>query len=72
MKITKCGLMFVNQAVQETLLFTISFFLLGYWLMHCHLLYHAENGMGLVFKVGEDSDMPPIPDGFPVCRSWIN
>ncbi|XP_065577924.1 uncharacterized protein LOC136038621 isoform X2 [Artemia franciscana] len=44
----------------------------GYWLMHCHLLYHAENGMGLVFKVGEDSDMPPIPDGFPVCRSWIN
>ena len=26
--------------------------------------------MSIVIQVGEPSDVPPIPDGFPQCGSW--
>lgn len=26
--------------------------------------------MSLIFKVGEDKDMPPVPDNFPRCSDW--
>ncbi|XP_076296818.1 uncharacterized protein LOC143217023 [Lasioglossum baleicum] len=42
----------------------------GYWLFHCHIEFHAEVGMSLVFKVGEDQDMLPVPDNFPRCGNW--
>nr|XP_031845394.1 laccase-1-like isoform X2 [Nomia melanderi]XP_031845395.1 laccase-1-like isoform X2 [Nomia melanderi]XP_031845396.1 laccase-1-like isoform X2 [Nomia melanderi]XP_031845397.1 laccase-1-like isoform X2 [Nomia melanderi]XP_031845399.1 laccase-1-like isoform X2 [Nomia melanderi]XP_031845400.1 laccase-1-like isoform X2 [Nomia melanderi] len=42
----------------------------GYWLFHCHIEFHAEVGMSLVFKVGEDEDMPPVPRNFPHCGNW--
>lgn len=47
------------------------FILLGYWLFHCHLSFHIEVGMGLIFKVGEHEDFPPIPENFPKCGSWL-
>ena len=44
---------------------------LGYWLFHCHLSFHIEVGMGLIFKVGEHSDFPPVPKSFPTCGNWL-
>ena len=42
----------------------------GYWLLHCHISFHIEVGMGLVFKVGDESMLPPLPNDFPRCGSW--
>ncbi|XP_015430718.1 PREDICTED: laccase-like [Dufourea novaeangliae] len=42
----------------------------GYWLFHCHIEFHAEVGMSLIFKVGEHEDMPPVPRDFPSCGDW--
>ncbi|CAG9792346.1 unnamed protein product [Diatraea saccharalis] len=43
----------------------------GYWLFHCHIEFHVEVGMALVFKVGEHKDMVPIPRNFPTCGSYM-
>ncbi|EFN74336.1 Laccase-4 [Camponotus floridanus] len=43
----------------------------GYWLFHCHFLYHLENGMATVFHVGEPSDLPPVPKHFPKCGNFV-
>lgn len=43
----------------------------GYWLFHCHLSFHIEVGMGLIFKVGEHHHFPPAPANFPKCGSWL-
>ncbi|XP_011062898.1 PREDICTED: laccase-5-like isoform X2 [Acromyrmex echinatior] len=42
----------------------------GYWLFHCHIEFHAEVGMALIFKVGENEEMPPVPNNFPKCGDW--
>ncbi|XP_026666521.1 laccase-1-like isoform X2 [Ceratina calcarata] len=42
----------------------------GYWLFHCHIEFHAEVGMSLIFKVGENEDMLPVPQNFPTCGNW--
>lgn len=39
----------------------------GFWLFHCHFLYHIVIGMNLIFQVGTLGDLPPIPPGFPTC-----
>uniref|UniRef100_A0A1B6FJ43 Laccase n=1 Tax=Cuerna arida TaxID=1464854 RepID=A0A1B6FJ43_9HEMI len=44
----------------------------GYWLFHCHIEFHAEVGMALIFKVGEHSDFPPVPTGFPRCGDYFS
>ncbi|KAL4713687.1 hypothetical protein ACJJTC_004218 [Scirpophaga incertulas] len=43
----------------------------GYWLFHCHIEFHVEVGMALVFKVGDHKDMSPIPRNFPTCSSYM-
>ncbi|XP_072946321.1 uncharacterized protein [Epargyreus clarus] len=43
----------------------------GYWLFHCHIEFHVEIGMALVFKVGEHKDMAPIPPDFPTCGNYM-
>ncbi|CAG4968642.1 unnamed protein product [Parnassius apollo] len=43
----------------------------GYWLFHCHIEFHVEVGMALVFKVGEHKDMVPVPPEFPTCGSYM-
>ncbi|XP_075986047.1 uncharacterized protein LOC142983100 [Anticarsia gemmatalis] len=43
----------------------------GYWLFHCHIEFHVEIGMALVFKVGEHKDMAPVPRDFPSCGSYL-
>lgn len=42
----------------------------GYWLLHCHLLFHSAAGMDLVFKIGEDHDIPKPPPNFPTCGNF--
>ncbi|KAL0274857.1 UNVERIFIED_CONTAM: hypothetical protein PYX00_002890 [Menopon gallinae] len=42
----------------------------GYWLFHCHIEFHMELGMALIFKVGEDSDYPRQPPHFPQCNNF--
>ncbi|KAH9505403.1 hypothetical protein Btru_057180 [Bulinus truncatus] len=42
----------------------------GVWLFHCHVEYHVEIGMGMVFQVGEVSEFPPVPRRFPTCGNW--
>lgn len=43
----------------------------GYWLFHCHIEYHVEVGMALVFKVGDHSQMLPMPKNFPTCSDYM-
>ncbi|XP_041972453.1 laccase-4-like [Aricia agestis] len=43
----------------------------GYWLFHCHIEFHVEIGMALIFKVGEHKDMTPIPPDFPTCGNYM-
>lgn len=43
------------------------FFFAGSWLFHCHFLYHIVIGMNLILQVGTQTDLPPIPPGFPTC-----
>ncbi|KAG8324538.1 iron assimilation by reduction and transport [Homalodisca vitripennis] len=42
----------------------------GYWLFHCHIDFHLEVGMAVVFKVGKDEEFPPVPNGFPKCGDF--
>ncbi|XP_068204136.1 uncharacterized protein [Palaemon carinicauda] len=43
----------------------------GYWLMHCHLTFHSELGMAALLHVGDQSDLPPVPEGFPACGNYL-
>lgn len=43
----------------------------GYWIFHCHIEYHVEVGMALVFKVGEHKQMLPMPKDFPTCSNYM-
>lgn len=43
----------------------------GYWLFHCHIEFHAEIGMALVFKVGTHDEMKPVPRNFPTCYDYV-
>ncbi|XP_053671441.1 uncharacterized protein LOC128721687 [Anopheles nili] len=42
----------------------------GYWLFHCHIEFHAEIGMSLVLKVGDNAEMVPVPANFPTCSNF--
>ncbi|EDV99904.1 oxidoreductase OpS5 [Drosophila grimshawi] len=33
----------------------------GYWIFHCHISTHSENGMAAVVRVGEDAEMKMCP-----------
>lgn len=44
----------------------------GYWILHCHIDFHVELGMGFILKVGEHSEMPPVPEAFPTCGHYTN
>lgn len=42
----------------------------GYWLFHCHVGAHSEEGMIITFKIGEHSDMLDPPADFPKCGNY--
>jgi len=41
----------------------------GYWLLHCHAMFHNEEGMTLVVDEATE-DLRPPPPGFPKCNSF--
>ncbi|XP_050514560.1 uncharacterized protein LOC114336593 [Diabrotica virgifera virgifera] len=43
----------------------------GFWLFHCHFLFHIVIGMNLVFQVGSHRDLPPVPPNFPKCGDHL-
>ncbi|XP_003699567.2 uncharacterized protein LOC100881299 [Megachile rotundata] len=43
----------------------------GFWLFHCHFIFHQDAGMELVFQVGHQSDVPPVPKNFPRCGNFM-
>ncbi|KAJ8303182.1 hypothetical protein KUTeg_019578 [Tegillarca granosa] len=42
----------------------------GFWLFHCHIAFHMEMGMGMLFQVGEPEDMVKTPKNFPRCGDF--
>ena len=42
------------------------------WMVHCHLDFHMEVGMGFVIKVGDVGNFPPEPLNWPKCSSFSN
>ncbi|RUS74771.1 hypothetical protein EGW08_017469, partial [Elysia chlorotica] len=42
----------------------------GMWLLHCHIEYHVDIGMGILIQVGDKSEFPKPPKNFPKCGSW--
>ncbi|XP_076641101.1 uncharacterized protein LOC143352472 [Halictus rubicundus] len=43
----------------------------GFWLFHCHITYHQLNGMEMIYRVGDESDLPPKPKNFPRCGNYM-
>lgn len=43
----------------------------GFWLFHCHFLFHIVIGMNLVLQVGTHADLPPVPPNFPTCGDHL-
>ncbi|XP_034840580.1 uncharacterized protein stw [Maniola hyperantus] len=43
----------------------------GFWLFHCHFLFHIVIGMQVVFQVGTLADLPPVPPNFPTCGDHL-
>ncbi|CAL1547209.1 unnamed protein product [Lymnaea stagnalis] len=42
----------------------------GIWLFHCHVEFHSETGMSVLFQVGAKSQLPRRPKNFPKCGNW--
>ncbi|KAK2168045.1 hypothetical protein LSH36_21g09034 [Paralvinella palmiformis] len=43
----------------------------GFWFAHCHMVFHAAQGMALIIQEGEMEQMPPVPKNFKSCGSFI-
>ncbi|CAL1533176.1 unnamed protein product [Lymnaea stagnalis] len=43
----------------------------GIWFLHCHIEFHVEIGMGLLFQVGTKEQFPKPPRNFPTCGNWL-
>ena len=41
----------------------------GFWLFHCHTMFHLTEGMMLLFDETSD-EIPKPPPGFPTCSSF--
>ena len=44
----------------------------GFWFMHCHVEFHSESGMALVFKIGDEKDLPAEPKNWPQCGNYAD
>ncbi|XP_076394331.1 uncharacterized protein LOC100880706 [Megachile rotundata] len=43
----------------------------GFWMFHCHQMFHILVGMELVIQVGEPQDFPETPRDFPKCGNYM-
>ena len=70
---------FINPPIKDTVQipsggYTIFRFLAenpGIWLLHCHVEFHHEGGMALLFKVGNIAHLPPAPKNWPQCGNYF-
>ena len=44
--------------------------LLGYWYVHCHTEFHEAEGMALIIKEGNHSDMNDKPMDMRTCGNF--
>ncbi|XP_043278957.1 oxidoreductase OpS5-like [Venturia canescens] len=44
----------------------------GWWLCHCHFVWHNPIGMQFILHVGEPSDLPVVPTNFPRCGNFVS
>jgi len=44
----------------------------GWWSFHCHLEFHLEAGMGMLIRVGNQTDIAQVPDNIPRCGHWTS
>ncbi|CAH1796369.1 unnamed protein product [Owenia fusiformis] len=42
----------------------------GFWYSHCHIEFHNEEGMALIFKAGDVSDMNTAPSNMKTCGNF--
>ncbi|CAH1789304.1 unnamed protein product, partial [Owenia fusiformis] len=42
----------------------------GFWYSHCHIEFHNDEGMGMIFKEGAISDMNAAPPGMQRCGDF--
>jgi hypothetical protein len=41
--------------------------------MHCHLEFHSESGMAMLFKVGDvEKQLQEAPPGWPQCGNYLS
>ena len=52
--------------------FYINFLFYHLKFLHCHVEFHSEAGMAMVFKVGNENDMPTAPSNWPECGDFKN
>lgn len=43
----------------------------GFWLAHCHFLWHMEIGMAFILQVGEVNQMKKPPRNFAKCQNYL-
>lgn len=44
----------------------------GYWILHCHISIHSENGMAAILRVGDDEQMKMCPvSNCGLCNSVV-
>uniref|UniRef100_A0A8D8UU38 Laccase-2 n=1 Tax=Cacopsylla melanoneura TaxID=428564 RepID=A0A8D8UU38_9HEMI len=43
----------------------------GFWMCHCHYIFHSDTGMSMIFQVGTRDQFIKPPPGFPVCNSFM-
>nr|CAD7438010.1 unnamed protein product [Timema bartmani] len=43
----------------------------GYWLLHEERVSYWMNGLNVILHVGRQRDLPPFPNDFPTCGSWV-
>ena len=65
----------MNAILQLNAIFVSTFFVsfpsaTGIWFFHCHIETHLAQGKAIVLQVGDRSEFPPVPDGFPRCGSF--
>jgi hypothetical protein len=44
--------------------------ILGFWYLHCHIEYHNEIGIAMIFQEGNSSQMGAVPDSMLQCGDF--
>ncbi|XP_070535321.1 uncharacterized protein [Ptychodera flava] len=69
------GLNLVNPPMKDTIIVPVGGYVVvryvadnpGWWFVHCHIAIHQVEGMAMMFKEGDESEMNAPPDGFRSC-----